>query len=65
MNYRNFFYALIIALSASSPMALAEPSCTNWITQSDGSQWRTCVGDDGKQYCEVAKDGHISRVSCK
>lgn len=44
--------------------AWAEPSCTAWMRQADGSDFRTCVGDDGKQYCESSKNGQISRVSC-
>lgn len=44
--------------------ARAEPSCTKWMPQADGSSFRTCVGDDGKQYCESSRNGTVSRVSC-
>jgi hypothetical protein len=53
------------AFSMNSTVAIAEPSCTNWMKQSDGSSWRTCVDDKGRQYCEQSKDGHVTRVSCK
>ena len=55
------FSALLFAASST----LAAPSCTNWMKQPDGSQWRTCVDDKGKQYCESAKNGQVSRVSCR
>ena len=56
---------LLTALAGTETAALAVPSCTKWLVQADGSQWRTCVGDDGRQYCELARNGHVSRVSCK
>jgi hypothetical protein len=55
----------IAVLSFTATFAVAAPSCTNWMKQPDGSQWRTCVDDKGKQYCESAKNGQISRVSCR
>ena len=49
-----------------STAAIAEPSCTDWLLQTDGSYFRTCVGDDGKQYCETTVDKKtISKTSCK
>jgi len=36
-------------LSLTASFAAAAPSCTNWMKQPDGSQWRTCVDDKGKQ----------------
>lgn len=29
----------------------AEPSCTLWSDQGDGTSWRECVNDDGSQHC--------------
>jgi hypothetical protein len=55
------FAAVILAAS----FALAVPSCTNWMLQTDGSYFRTCVDDNGNQYCEQSKNGTVSRVSCK
>ena len=52
-------------LCASVTMTYAAPSCSNWMRQSDGSSWRICVGDDGRQYCEQSKNGRISRISCR
>lgn len=58
--------AIVAALlSTSVTVAYAAPSCSNWMRQSDGSSWRICVGDNGRQYCEQSKNGHISRISCK
>lgn len=31
--------------------AYAEPSCTNWMDQGNGTSWRECVNDDGSQHC--------------
>ena len=53
--------------NSGTPMtkvAVLEASCSNWLKQDDGSYWRTFVDDAGRQYCEVSKDGHISRVKC-
>lgn len=56
---------LAAALATVGAPALAEPSCTNWMLQSDGSYFRTCVDDQGRQYCESSKNGQVSRVSCR
>lgn len=56
---------LVSALLFAQGAAYAAPSCTDWVRQSDGSYFRTCVDDNGKQYCEELKDRSISRVSCK
>jgi hypothetical protein len=53
------------ALSLIGTVALAAPSCTGWMKQPDGSYWRTCVDDKGRQYCEQSKNGRVSRVSCR
>lgn len=56
-------FAGTLAVADKAPAA--SPSCSEWMKQTDGSSWRTCVDDHGRQYCEVEKNGHISRVSCK
>lgn len=48
---------LAAMLALCGAPAYAEPSCTNWMLQSDGSYFRTCVDDQGKQYCESSKNG--------
>lgn len=55
-----------ISLQIFGTVALSEPSCTNWMKQSDGTYWRECVDDDGKTYCEEKKGekGIAYRVSC-
>lgn len=55
---------LTIVLAVSANAVFAAASCSTWLQQSDGSQWRMCVGDNGMQYCEVAKAGYITRVAC-
>jgi hypothetical protein len=32
-------------------VALAEPSCTDWMDQGNGTSWKTCVDDAGVQHC--------------
>ena len=56
-------FGLVVVLAVRSPVAAA-PSCTAWMKQPDGSEWRTCVDDKGKQYCQSNKNGHISKVDC-
>ena len=51
--------------SIAVTIACAEPKCTSWMKQNDGSYFRTCVDEKGRQYCESSKDNHISRVSCR
>jgi len=57
------FSCAVIALNYSS--ASAAPSCTGWMKQNDGSYWRTCVDDKGRQYCQSSKNGHITKVVCR
>jgi hypothetical protein len=59
------FALCFAAIIVNSIVVSAAPSCTPWTLQTDGSYWRTCVDDQGKQYCEQSKDGKVSRVSCK
>lgn len=57
---------LLLVMSAPG-LAFAEAdSCTNWMRQPNGTEWRTCVDSQGHQYCEEkSADGKsISRVSC-
>lgn len=58
--------AVAITLLFSATTAFAAPSCTDWLKQTDGSYFRTCVGDDGKQYCETTVDKKtVSLTSCQ
>ena len=55
----------IFVLRLLAGTVFADPSRFNWLKQDDGTYWRTCVGDDGRQYCEQAVDFKtITRVSC-
>ncbi|MGQ0545206.1 MAG: hypothetical protein ACT4P3_07720 [Betaproteobacteria bacterium] len=40
-------------------------SCTNWMAQSNGCSWRTCVDNKGRQYCQQACRGSVTNVSCR
>jgi hypothetical protein len=54
-------------LGLSSGAALADPSCSDWMKQSDGSWWRECVNDDGTTHCYSATDdtgANATEVSC-
>ena len=55
---------LALAAMALSSSAVAAPQCTDWLQQSDGSFWRTCVDDNGRQYCERMYNNYITRVAC-
>jgi hypothetical protein len=60
-----FSLACLAGASSKSTAASATPSCSNWLKQNDGSYWRECVDDSGRTYCEVSKNGTVSRVSCR
>lgn len=63
---KHLLLAAAVSLSVfGASAATAAPSCTGWMSQPDGSQFRTCVGDDGRQYCESCKGNSCSRVSCR
>lgn len=58
--------ALVLGVLAPT-LAFAEPSCTLWMDQGNGTSWKTCVGDDGKQRCYEINNapGSTSReVTC-
>jgi uncharacterized membrane protein len=55
---------LAAAISVPASMALAAPSCSNWLQQTDKSYWRLCVGDDGKNFCEYCPANHRSYADC-
>jgi hypothetical protein len=71
MNKRIVAVACMASLMASSVVvprvAFAEDSCTEWMDQGDGTSWKECVGDDGKQTCYSINNtaGSVARkVSC-
>jgi hypothetical protein len=71
MNKRIVAFACIVPLMASSVVvpriALAADSCTEWMDQGDGTSWKECVGDDGKQVCYSVNNtaGSVARkVAC-
>jgi hypothetical protein len=59
---------LVLALLMLAGMtALAEDNCSVWMKQTDGTYWRTCVEDNGHQYCQTADSNgkNVTRVACK
>ena len=55
MNKRIIAIACIASLMAANSVAptiaVAAPSCTDWMDQGDGTSWKECVNDDGTQVC--------------
>lgn len=64
----NFCAAAVLEAGVLAPtFVLAEASCTSWMDQGNGTSWKTCVGDDGKQRCyEIsnAKGSKSYEVTC-
>jgi hypothetical protein len=61
------FVFLSAAMSMLSAAALAAPSCSNWMWQTDGSYWQQCVNDDGSRHCYRATDdsgSNATEISC-
>jgi hypothetical protein len=62
------FYEIAIVVSAAFVLALnvamAVDSCQDWVKQTDGSYWRTCVDDKGRQYCQTSVNNKVTTVSC-
>ena len=56
---------IVVAAAFAAGAARAEDSCTNWLPQTDGSYWRTCVDEHGAQYCQQKVGNNITRVACK
>jgi hypothetical protein len=53
--------------ASSATVAVAEPSCTEWMDQGDGTSWKECVNDDGSQHCYKVSNAAGStsyEVSC-
>ena len=49
--------------SAPPPQAVA-PNCTQWMRQTDGSDYRVCADLRGARYCEQCWSNGCSRVRC-
>lgn len=71
MKHRNLIIAGIISAftagSAVTTVAVAAPSCTEWMDQGDGTSWKECVNDDGSQHCYKISNAQGStayEVSC-
>lgn len=68
MNNRVLGFVLLAApISLSGSAALAEPSCTVWLYQSENNYWQQCVYDDGSRKCFRATDdsgSNAQEISC-
>ena len=66
MKLRTALLLLVsVTLLIGGTVARAVPSCTDWMAQPSGVSWRTCVDDNGKQYCqEKDKKGKVTKVKC-
>ncbi|RWR53017.1 hypothetical protein EOW65_00695 [Sinirhodobacter ferrireducens] len=42
---------LAVAAGFVPVRVFAEPSCTDWMDQGDGTSWKECVDDSGVQHC--------------
>ncbi|MDO8874887.1 MAG: hypothetical protein Q8M24_01955 [Pseudolabrys sp.] len=56
--------ASLSAVSFSGVSAFAADSCSNWLAQGGGVEWRQCVRDNGSRYCQQRSGGQISNVRC-
>ena len=66
MNKKFAVAVITVVLLGLGAFALAVPSCTNWMKQANGTYWRTCVDDNGNQYCEQTVDlKTVTRVKCQ
>ena len=61
---RNSLYCLLFLSSLATGTAALADSCSNWLLQSDGSEWRQCVRDNGSVYCQRRANGRITNISC-
>jgi hypothetical protein len=58
MKNRTFCMMIGAALLLAGGLAAyANPSCSAWMLQQDGSWWRECVNDDGSMHCYTCPSG--------
>ena len=56
----------VLAILMITVSLFAVPVCTDWTLQADGTYFRTCVDDQGRQYCEQTVDKKtVTRVKCQ
>lgn len=60
---RMLLAAMTMASWCGSP-AIAADSCTNWLAQGGGVEWRQCVRDNGSRYCQERRGTTITNVRC-
>lgn len=63
MNWLELVVAAVLAMS--SVPAVAADSCSDWLRQPNGVEWRQCVRDNGTAYCQERNGDNITTVSCK
>jgi hypothetical protein len=67
VNNRVLTFVLLAAIITIPTVALADPSCSVWMWQSEGNYWQQCVNDDGSRHCYRATDANGSNeqeISC-
>lgn len=58
---------VVAAMLTASSGALAAPSCSVWLFQSENNYWQQCVYDDGSRKCFHATDdsgSNAQEISC-
>ncbi len=60
--YKLALFALAVVSGSSTSFAAA--SCGRWISQNNGMEWRMCVDDQNRQYCEMRKGRTIKPMRC-
>jgi hypothetical protein len=65
---KHLFFGVLFACIAAAPLftassAQATANCA-WVKQQDGSNWGTCVGDDGKMFCVSCAAGKDATPAC-
>ena len=58
---------VVAVMSMASSVALAAPSCSVWLFQSENYYWQQCVYDDGSRKCFRGTDdsgSNSQEISC-
>ena len=62
LNWRKIVIAAVLATSGLP--AVAADSCSVWLRQPNGVEWRQCVRDNGTAYCQERNGNNITTISC-
>lgn len=64
MNALRIFFLVLLVSPLFVRNVYAATTCSVWLLQSNGTEWRQCVRDDGSVFCQSKNNGQISTVSC-